>query len=215
MSNLDKVGYLERLKPFHDTSEIDQYFDTCMKIVGAARNSYYKAREFTMLSETFSNKDKLTMLAMLDSLFMSPAKPKLNTSDYDDKPYTQVFFRDLLNFIQTSSLKMNEFKICLGIYDTLAESNTYGNVLLNFNLKKLSEKTGIPYKNIHKDIKSLIEKNILQKHDDNLYLNYSLFFRGNKIDYDNYKDLYNEKLLTTNNDNLDLPNLDIVESDKV
>jgi predicted transcriptional regulator len=180
-----------------------------MKIVGAARNSYYKAREFTLLSDTFSNKDKLTMLKMLDSLFMTPGKKNLETSDYDEKPYTQMFFSDLLKFIQTSNLKMNEFKVVLAIYEVLAGANTYGNVLLNFSLKKLSEKTGIPYKNINKDIKSLIEKGVLKKTNDDLFLNYSLFYRGNKIDYDNYKDLYNElehKQLE-NNINFELPNL--------
>jgi predicted transcriptional regulator len=182
----------ETLSLYHDPAEVNKYFEEINKLVNVAQSSYLKTRQLVINNEKLDNNDKNTIMLMLDSLWATNRKDKLKSSDYDEKPYTQMFFSDLLKFIQTSNLKMNEFKVVLGIYEILNEANTYGNVLINFNIKKLADKTGINYSNIFKDINSLVKKNILIKREDNLYLNYNLFYRGNKQSYDNYKDIYNE-----------------------
>jgi DNA-binding MarR family transcriptional regulator len=105
-----------------------------------------------------------------------------------------MFFEDFLKFLKEKSFSINEFKVLLAIYTILNESNIYGNVLLNLNKKTLSEKSGVDITNIGKIIKKLIEKNVLKNEDKNIYLNYSFFYRGSKIDYDLYTEIYNNTI---------------------
>ena len=126
---------------------------------------------------------------MLDVLYTKTSK-KITTSNYDGKVYCQLFFEDFLKFIKESSFSINEFKVLLAIYAILNESNIYGNVLLNLNQKDLSQKTKIDPSNLNKVIKKLIEKNLLKKENKNIYLNYQYFFRGSKVDYDLYGEIY-------------------------
>lgn len=201
----------ETLKLFHDPREVNEYFDELSKMLNIAKNSYLATRTLIINNDNIHNNDKNKMLLMLDSLYQR--KPnQLPTTDYNDKPYTQLFFEEFLDFLKSTNLKMNEFKVVLAIYEILNHSNTYGNVLINASNKLLSEKTGIAYSNINKDIKSLVNKNILIKDENgSLYLNCQYFFRGTKKDYDIYSDLYTElktqpqQITQQNNDNFELP----------
>lgn len=202
----------DTLKLHHDPREVDQYFGELSKLLNIAKNSYYRTRDIIIDSNEIENNDKKKLLTMLDSAYQKQKKA-LPTSDYDNKPYTQLFFDDFLEFINNNNLKMNEFKVVLAIYKILHTTNTYGNILLNFNLQRLSEVAQVPYKNLNRTIKDLIEKDIIIKDKHNsLYLNCQYFFRGTKKDYDMYQDLYTElknqpQQITTNqtNDNLELP----------
>lgn len=201
----------DTLKLFHDPREVDQYFEQMSKIINIAQNNYHRTRDIIIDSDNISNNDKKKLLNMLDTAYKNTRQKKVPTSDYDDKPYTQFFFREFNRFISNNSLKMNELKIILSIYEILHESNTYGNILINASNKMLAERTGIAYSNINKDIKSLVNKNLLIKDENgSLFLNCKYFYRGTKTEYDVYNDLYTEletkpqQLTTNNNDNLEL-----------
>lgn len=203
----------EKLNLHHDPREVNLYFEDISKMLNIAKNNYHKTRDLIIDNTQLLNSDKKKILDMLDCLYQKKSKD-LPTTDYEEKPYTQLFFRDFLSFIKTENLRMNELKIIMAIYDILEEKNTFGNVLLNASKKLLSDKTGINITNIQKDIKSLIAKKILIRDEyESLYLNYRYFFRGTKKDYDVYSGLYErikeQPVLT--NDNLELPNLDTEE----
>ncbi len=170
--------------------EINNYFEELSKISNITKNSYEKSRELIILSTIYPSEDKLKMLKMLDVLYIK-TNSKIKTSNYNGKIYCQMFFDDFLAFLNEKAFSINEFKILLAIYSILNDSNTYGNILLTLNKKTLSEKSGIDITNIGKIIKKLIQKDILRSQDKSLYLNYNYFYRGSKIDYDMYTEIYN------------------------
>lgn len=179
----------EELNNHFSKEEVNNYFEKLSKISNITKNSYEKSREIIIMSVNYSNEDKLKMLKMLEVLYSKTSK-KISTSNYDGKVYCQVFFEDFLNFLEKNQLSINELKVLFSIYKTLNEANIYGNVLLNLNQKNLSEKTKIDPSNLNKVIKKLIEKNLLKKDNKDIYLNYQYFFRGSKIDYDLYGEIY-------------------------
>lgn len=183
----------EELTNHFTKEEVNNYFEELSKISNITKNSYEKSRELIIISNDYLNDDKLKMLKMLDVLYTKTSK-KINTSNYDGKVYCQMFFEDFLKFLKEKSFSINEFKVLLAIYTILNESNIYGNVLLNLNKKTLSEKSGVDITNIGKIIKKLVEKNVLKNEDKNIYLNYSFFYRGSKIDYDLYTEIYNNTI---------------------
>ncbi|GAB3374751.1 replication protein [Massilia agri] len=181
----------EKLNQHFDQKEIDVYFRDINKVLNVCKNSYKESRKLIILSDEYNGDQKLKMIEMIDVLY-SNKRRELVTSDYDGKVYTQLFFSDFLKFINTNDLTMNEFKIILAVYEMLKRNDKFGNVLLSCNLTSLAKAANVSYKNINKTITSLIEKNILTREEKDLYLNYKYFFRGTKLDYDLYKDLYND-----------------------
>lgn len=179
----------EELNNHFSKEEVNNYFEELSKISNITKNSFEKSRELIINSNDYSNDDKLKMLKMLDVLYTKNTK-KINTSNYDGKVYCQMFFEDFLKFIKENSFSINEFKVLLALYAILNESNIYGNVLLNLSKKTLSEKSGVDITNIGKIIKKLVEKEILKNEDKNIYINYNYFYRGSKVDYDLYGEIY-------------------------
>lgn len=187
----------ENLLNHFNKEEVNDYFQELSKIFNITKNSFEKSRELITLSNDYSNDDKLKMLKMLDVLYNKNTK-KINTSNYDGKVYCQMFFEDFLKFLKENSFSINEFKVLLAIYTILNESNIYGNVLLNLSKKSLSEKSGVDITNIGKIIKKLTEKNILKNENKNIYVNYNYFFRGSKVDYDLYGEIYSHVISEDN-----------------
>lgn len=179
----------EHLLKHFEEKEVNGYFEELTKISNITKNSYEKSRELILLCKDYLDENKLKMLKMLDVLYVKNNK-KINTSNYDNKAYCQMFFEDFLAFLDNNQLSINELKVIFSIYKILNESNTYGNILINLNQKHLSEITKIDASNLSKVIKKLIDKNLLKKENKNIYLNYNYFFRGSKVDYDLYGEIY-------------------------
>lgn len=175
----------DRMENFTD-EEIAEYEVLEFNKIININKGYSKSRDYIILNENYSPDQKIKFINFLEVVFEKKAR-EVKTSKYDNKPYVQAFFNDFLEFLNNNNLTQNELKICLAIFSILNDSNTYGNVLLNFNNKSLAEKTKIDSSNISKVIKSLEIKNILIKKDNSLFLNYNFFFRGDKIKYDLYK----------------------------
>ncbi len=190
----------EELNNHFSKEEVNNYFEELSKISNITKNSYEKSREIIIMSVDFSNEDKLKMLKMLEVLYSKTSK-KITTSNYDGKVYCQMFFEDFLNFLETNQLSINELKVLFSIYKTLNEANIFGNVLLNLNQKSLSERTKIDPSNLNKVIKKLIDKKLLKKENKDIYLNYQYFFRGSKIDYDLYSEIYSNVISEDNSNN--------------
>lgn len=151
--------------------------------------SYVKSRDYIILNKIYTPEQKVRFMNFLEVVYQKKSV-EIKTSKYDNKPYVQTFFNDFLEFLNDNNLTQNELKMCLAIYSILNESNTYGNILLSFNNKVLSDKTRIDASNISKVIKSLEVKKVLVRKESSLYLNYNFFYRGDKIKYDLYKRTY-------------------------
>lgn len=187
----------EHLLKHFEEKEVNGYFEELTKISNITKNSYEKSRELILLCKDYPDENKLKMLKMLDVLYVKNNK-KINTSNYDNKAYCQMFFEDFLEFLDNNQLSINELKVIFSIYKILNESNTYGNILINLNQKYLSEITKIDASNLSKVIKKLIDKNLLKKENKNIYLNYNYFFRGSKVDYDLYGEIYSHVISEDN-----------------
>jgi predicted transcriptional regulator len=187
----------EHLLKHFEEKEVNGYFEELTKISNITKNSYEKSRELILLCKDYPDENKLKMLKMLDVLYVKNNK-KINTSNYDNKAYCQMFFEDFLAFLDDNQLSINELKVIFSIYKILNESNTYGNILINLNQKYLSEITKIDASNLSKVIKKLIDKNLLKKENKNIYLNYNYFFRGSKVDYDLYGEIYSHVISEDN-----------------
>lgn len=187
----------EHLLKHFEEKEVNGYFEELTKISNITKNSYEKSRELILLCKDYPDENKLKMLKMLDVLYVKNNK-KINTSNYDNKAYCQMFFEDFLAFLDNNQLSINELKVIFSIYKILNESNTYGNILINLNQKYLSEITKIDASNLSKVIKKLIDKNLLKKENKNIYLNYNYFFRGSKVDYDLYGEIYSHVISEDN-----------------
>ncbi|MBK4736317.1 hypothetical protein [Noviherbaspirillum pedocola] len=169
-----------------ETSESDVLeFNKILNI----NKGYIKSRDYIILNDLYTPEQKVKFMNFLEVIYQKKGL-EVKTSKYDNKPYVQTFFNDFLDFLNSNNLTQNELKLCLAIYSILNESNTYGNVLLTFDNKTLSEKTKIDPSNISKVIKSLEEKKVLVRKGRALYLSYNLFFRGDKVKYDLYKKTY-------------------------
>ena len=187
----------EELNNHFSKEEVNNYFEELSKISNITKNSFEKSRELIITSNDYSNDDKLKMLKMLDVLYTKTSK-KITTSHYDGKVYCQLFFEDFLKFIKESSFSINEFKVLLAIYTILNEQGRFGNCLMNLSKKDLSEKSGVDITNIGKTIKKLIEKKVLKSQNKSIYINYNYFYRGSKIDYDLYSEIYSNVISEDN-----------------
>lgn len=183
------MSFREELNNHFTKEEVNNYFEELSKISNITKNSYEKSRELIITSNNYLNDDKLMMLKMLDVLYTKTFK-RINTSSYDGKVYCQMFFEDFLEFLKEKSFSINEFKVLLAIYTILNECEKFGNALMNLSQKALSEKSGVDITNIGKIIKKLVQKDILKNENKNIYINYNYFWRGSKIDYDDYTKTY-------------------------
>ena len=182
----------EELKLIFEEEEVNKYVLEVVKILSITNNKLTLAIDYVLTNKNYSAEDRVMLNKMINSLFKYNAK-KIKTSQYDNKPYAQLFFNDFLTFINNEKLSMNEFKLVLGIYSILEKSNTYGNILLSLDLHLLAKKTQIDYSNLNKIIKSLEKKKIIIKENKSLFLNYNLFYRGSMINYDIYSEIFNSK----------------------
>ena len=152
--------------------------------------SYQASREF-IIKGKYTNEQRIQYLTVLDSIFINKPSARVKTTDYDNKPYLITFFDDFLNFLISTDFSKNELKVCLAIYSILAESNTYGNILLCANNELISKKSGIDKTNISKVMKTLITKDFIRKtKEGSLLLNYNFFYRGSKVDYDRFTNVF-------------------------
>lgn len=163
-------------------------FNEITKIINTQKN-FKRCREFIIKHDTYSNEQKIRFFEMLDLIYKRK-NTEVRTSNYDGKPYSMTFFNDFLAFLNNNYLTQNEMKFIISIYAILSESNTYGNVLLSVTNQTLSKKSGIDLTNISKTIKSLVAKGLIKKQESSIYLNYEYFFRGSKIEYDRFKNKF-------------------------
>lgn len=118
-------------------------------------NKTYKAsRDYIIKNSKYTNEQKIKYFEFLDVIF-KPKAAKIQTSNYDGKPYVIAFFNDFLDFINEKRLTPNELKICLSIYSILNETNTYGNVLISVSNTLIASKTKLDKTNVSKAIKTL------------------------------------------------------------
>lgn len=162
--------------------------DEVSKIVGINKG-YRASREHIILSTKYTPDQKIVYMNILDSIYKKDTK-KVKTSNYDNKPYCITFFDDFLHFLCNNNLSQNELKLCMAIYKILHAQNGFGNVLLNYSNESLASHTNINITNISRTLKGLCEKGIIKKEGGTLLLNYNFFFRGSKIEYDNYAEKY-------------------------
>src|ERR1700693_4306722 len=79
-------------------------------------NKSYKAcRDYIIKNSKYTNEQKIKYFEFLDVVFTKKTA-KIQTSNYDGKPYVMAFFNDFLDFINEKRLTPNELKICLAIY---------------------------------------------------------------------------------------------------
>ncbi len=156
-------------------------------------NKGFKETINAIYAEDVTEDKKEKMLEIFISL-TNTRRPKIPTTNYDNKPYTMIFIKDFLEFIMNGNdLTKNEMKAILAIYLTIEEANAIANCLLSVTKKKLAEKSGMALPNLCRAIKGLAEKNVLKETSDgSLYINYNYFFKGSKVQYDMYKQEYGE-----------------------
>ncbi|KVV20893.1 hypothetical protein WK78_26655 [Burkholderia cepacia] len=162
--------------------------DEVSKIIGAHKY-YNKCREHIIVSTKYTAEQKLVYMNILDANYKKENK-QVKSSNYDNKPYCITFFEDFTNFLCNNNLSQNELKLCMAIYRILNKQNAYGNVLLNYSNETLASYTNINITNISRTLKGLCDKGLIKKEGGTLALNYNFFFRGNKVEYDNYTERY-------------------------
>lgn len=178
-----------QLEPFSDEEVGNKTLDEVNKIVNI--NKSYQASRDYIIKNNYTTGQKIQYMNLLEILYINKPQKKVKTSDYDNKPYTITFFNDFLDFLITNDFSKNELKVCLAVYSILEENNTYGNILVSVNNELLSLKSGIDKSNISKVIKALIKKDFMKRtQDGSIFLNYNFFYRGSKVDYDRFKDKY-------------------------
>lgn len=189
-----------QLETYIDEEIVDADVAEFNKILSINEKVYTRSRDYIITNENYNSERKVLFCNFLDVLFQKKGR-EVRTSKYEQKPYVQTFFKDFLDFLNNNKLSQNELKVCLAIYSILDETNTWGNVLMTLSNGKLAKYTKIDQSNVSKAIKSLESKKVILKDNDGaIYLNYSIFFRGDQVAYD----LYAKKFDALNNSNIQL-----------
>ncbi|MDO8370960.1 MAG: hypothetical protein Q7T39_03435 [Polaromonas sp.] len=163
-----------------------EFLDEARKIVNICK-TVSASRRHIIAKADYSADKKLRLIEIIDSTFSVRNSTKVKSSSYDGKPYAVTFIQEFLNLLIEQNLSNSELKLIFAMYSILNDANNYGNVLLSFTNKALAERSKIDISNISKVINTLVKKDVLQKRDGCLFLNYAFFYRGSKLDYDAYK----------------------------
>ncbi len=170
-------------------NELD-YLEEACKVISLNENSMKRARDYVVKSDGYTGDVKIKLLDIIETSF-SKKKQIVRTTEYDGKPYAMVFMDNLLDFIFKNDFTKNEQQIIYAIYKVLNSTNSFGNVLISVNHQQLSQIANVNTTNISRIFKSLIGKGFLKKDKfGSIYLNYHYFFKGSKLQYDEYKEKY-------------------------
>lgn len=170
-------------------NELD-YLQEATKIISLNEKSMKRARDYVITAECYNGDEKIKIIDLIETSF-NKKKKQLNTTDFDGKPYAMVFMDNLLDFIFNNDFTKNEQQIIYGIYKILNKTNSYGNVLMSVSYQMLSDISKVHVSNVPRIMKNLIKKEFLKKDKyGSIYLNYHYFFKGSKVQYDEYKERY-------------------------
>lgn len=169
------------------------HIEEVKKIISINKANNKLSRDFIIKSQKYTAEDKIIYLDILDNINSVNRKAKIKTTNYDGKVYALLFIEEFSAFLRNpeNNFTAREMKLLLAIYEIITKANAISNCLLSCDKKYLAKVAGIDFTNIGKIIKSLEKKNILKVDENNsIFLNYQYFFMGNSMNYDMYKNKY-------------------------